>query len=111
MPEHTGEFVFRVDEHEQPARDVDVPTGQREGVRLWGVDDMELPGPLRSVGDGGELATDRCHVVLEFRIAQNAHRMLDLGRFFGAKLGDPGGADAPDDRCNGEECHLESNLV
>ena len=54
VAEDAGQLVLVVGEREEPARDVDVAAGQREGVRLLHVDDRGSSYARSRRGDDGD---------------------------------------------------------
>jgi hypothetical protein len=78
VADDAGQLVLVVGQREEPARDVDVAAGQREGVRLLHVDDLEAVRQITPGRDGGEPLAHRANVGHQGRIVVQAHLGGDL---------------------------------
>jgi hypothetical protein len=98
VPEHASELVLAVEERQQPARDVDVAAGKREGVRLGVVGHVELPRDVAALRRLRDPAGHLPNIAHEIRVADEANRPLDLFSALLAELalfaGRDGGATA-----------------
>jgi len=80
VADYTGELIFGVDEREKSTADIDVTAGQREGIRLCHVDDLEAELPVGFLGHRDQPLTDVIDPCLEHGVLHDAHFSIDLGR-------------------------------
>ena len=79
MSEHAGQLRFVAKKRQQAAGDVDVPAGQRKRVDRRNVDDRELPGQVRPLGQARQPQADVRDICLQRAIVVDAHLFPDFG--------------------------------
>ena len=86
VAEYRGELRLVVEVRHDPAGDVDVPAGQREGVGLLAIEHRERPGDLRTVALGGQTLPEVVDVALETLVVVTAVLLQDLRVHFAPDL-------------------------
>jgi len=76
VSEHAGDFRHVARPLENPAIDVDEPTGERERIDDAGIDDTKLPVQIGSRRRSGDALAERIHVVLNYGVLH--HRQLGV---------------------------------